>query len=109
MYIQRALLRKHMFTGKELATLALLKSDSEEESGEDDLISSPLKLASTSSHQYLRALSPVSVVSNGSTSSEISVTRLSPEPTEKQFMPTTEVLSHSHTLSLSLPPLSLLC
>ena len=92
-----------MFTGKELATLALLRSDSEEESGDEDLVANPMKLAPTSNHQYLRGLSPVSVVSNGSTSTEISVTRLSPVPTEKHTVPTTEVLSLSLSLSPSLP------
>ena len=102
--LQRALLRKHIFTSKELATLALLNSDSEEESGDENLISNPLKLASTSKYQYPRALSPaVSVVSTDDSSSEISVTRLSPTPIEKQSMPMTEVcLSVSLSLSLSL-------
>ena len=69
-----------MFTSKELATLALLKSNSDE-SDDDKSLSHVLPSTSGQSevvHSSHRDVSPASIVSNDSMGSAISVTRISP-------------------------------
>ena len=80
--MQRAKFQQRKFTNKELATLALLKSTSDESDDDNSLSHAHPSTSGQSQvvHSSHRDVSPASVVSNDSFGSAISVTRISPPP-----------------------------